>query len=115
MDGLEQDLDREGIRALVREVQALRAENARLRRRIGELEAQLAAAGKPTPRLDEPYSLQAEQQRQDQRQGRRRKQRSERRGRTPTQDKLDQADREELVLPEGCPIERCTAVRDRAV
>jgi hypothetical protein len=120
MDGSETDLGRDELLALVRElrteVRALRAENERWRRRTEELERQLAAAGKPTPRLDESYSLQAEQQREDQRRGRkRRKQQSDRRGRLPTQDKLDAAERAEIVLPDGFPIERCMLVRERPV
>jgi hypothetical protein len=120
MDGPEKDLDREELLALVRElraeVRALQVEVRALRDENQRLRAELAAAGRPTPRLEESCSLQAEERRAQQRQGRRRQtQHSERRGRTPTQDKLDQADRAELVWPEGCAIEHCTALRERAV
>jgi len=51
MDGIERELDREALIALVL---VLRAENAQLRRRIEKLEGK-----RPTKRLDESYSLQA--------------------------------------------------------
>ncbi|HUE86475.1 MAG TPA: hypothetical protein VMO26_10395 [Vicinamibacterales bacterium] len=61
MDGPEKEFDREELLALVRElrgeVQALRDENRRLR-------AELTASRKPTPRLEESYSLQAEERRE---------------------------------------------------
>jgi len=49
-----------------------------------------------------------------QRQGRGRKvQQSDRRGRTPMQDKPEPADRAEIILPEGCPIEVSTPLHER--
>jgi hypothetical protein len=114
MDGLERELDREALLARVRE---LRRENAALRRRVEELERQLAERPGATKRLSESYSLAAEEQRAAQRGGRKRKrkQHSARRGRRETQDKLDQAQRGEIVLPEGCRLARCTPLRERPV
>jgi hypothetical protein len=54
----DKELDRQKLMALVLE---LRAENARLRKRIEELEARF-----PTTRLDEFYSQQAEERRRAQ-------------------------------------------------
>lgn len=112
MDGIEKELDRDELIALVRElrveVRELRAENARLRK---ELEGRPG----PTQRLEQSYSLAAEERRAAERSGRRRKQQSGRRGRLPTQDKLDAAERAEVVLPEGCGIEQCSALRERPV
>lgn len=113
MEGIEKELDREALIALVRE---LRAENARLRRRIEQLE------GKgPTRRLKESYSLQAEEQRREQaadtsgRKKTRQRQKSARRGRRKTQEKLDAAERVCVVLPEGLTIGECFWVRERPV
>ncbi len=72
MDGIEQSLDREALVALVtslrrellslREVNgALTEANALLRRRVAELEGR---GGKPTTKLAEPYSLRAEERRE---------------------------------------------------
>jgi regulator of replication initiation timing len=72
MDGIEKELDRDGLISLVwelrREVaelraenQQLRVENEQLRQRIEELEE--GQAEWPTRRLGESYSLDAEEQR----------------------------------------------------
>ncbi|MBS1982924.1 MAG: transposase [Bdellovibrionales bacterium] len=101
------ELDRQQLVALVLE---LRAENARLRKRIEELEARSS-----TTRLEESYSLQAEEQRRGGPSQRRRRQKSPRRGRRPTQDKLDRAERRVIVLPEGRAADECELHRQRPV
>lgn len=70
-----------------------------------------------TERLDQAYSMQAEEQRQGQTAGskRRWKQKSSRRGRVTTQEKLDRADRTEIVLPEGFTVEECRLISRRHV
>jgi transposase len=129
MDGIEKELDRDGLISLVwelrREVAELRAENEQLRveneqlrQRIEELEE--GQAERPTRRLGESYSLDAEEQRRreaDEATGRQRKRRqnSPRRGRISSQQKIDQADRSELVLPDGFDIGQCTPLRERPV
>ena len=96
------------------ELERLRAENADVRRRNAELERRVSelerlikplggAAG--TERLDAAYSLRPEEQRQAAKAGG--KQRSARRGRMTTQEKLDRAERVEIVLPKGFAIEDC--------
>jgi hypothetical protein len=96
----------------------LEAENASLRRRLEELSRRVAelegiikrlGGEAPTERLDQPYSMKAEEQRQGEQNGstRRKKQQSERRGRVTTQEKLDRADRTQIVLPDGMAIKDC--------
>lgn len=120
MEGIERELDRESLIALVLEqreqLAELRAENARLRQRIEQLEGK-----RPTRRLEESYSLRAEEQRREQadsdgsKKKKRRRQKSARRGRRKTNEKLDQAERACVVLPEGLTIGECTWVRERPV
>lgn len=85
MEGIEKELDREGLIARVRQLREenarLRRENAQLRRRIEQLEG--AGASK---RPAESYSLRAEEQRREQASDaggkkKRRRQKSARRGR----------------------------------
>lgn len=75
-------------------------------RRIEELEKR-----NPTPRLDEAYSLKAEEKRQAEAQhgGKpgRRKQKSARRGRIRTAEKLARATVEEDIWPDGFPLDAC--------
>ncbi len=91
------ELDRDQLISLV--VQ-LREEVRHAHDRIAELEQQLGKQSSDT-RLKEEYSLKAEERRQNKQSGKRRKQNSERRGRRTTQEKLDAADRIQIVCPEG--------------
>ena len=63
--------------------------------------------------MDAAYSLRPEEQRQAAKAGG--KQRSARRGRMTTQEKLDRAERVEIVLPEGFAIEDCRLLYRRPV
>jgi transposase len=70
--------------------------------------------------MGESYSLDAEEQRRreaDEATGRQRKRRqnSPRRGRISSQQKIDQADRSEIVLPDGFDVGQCTPLRERPV
>jgi len=111
MDGIEAELDREELIALVVD---LRKVNASLQKRIEELEGK-----NPTQRLNESYSLRAEERRQELKQqktsGKKRKQNSERRGRRKTQEKIDEADRAEIVMPDGVDFDQCTFAYERPV
>ncbi len=114
---LEKDVERE---RLVAENSELRRQNEALSRRVGELEALLKKlGGSSTQRLDQAYSLKAEEQRQAvARAGgkkKRKKQKSRRRGRIATQEKLDRAERIEIVLPHGFAREDCELLRRRPV
>ena len=103
----------------------LRAEVLQLKARIVVLEHELAKKN-PTRRLDESYSMKADekrrQQEEEQKSGKPRphgshgdQQASERRGRKPSQEKIDQANVHELVLPEGFNRAQCTPSIDRPV
>ena len=89
-------------------IDELRREKDRLRQQLSDRDGQ-----HPTQRLDEEYSLEAE----DKRSGRkgRRKQKSSRRGRRTTEEKLARADRHEDVYPEDVPPDDCTLHSSRVV
>ena len=87
------------IASLQRQLQAAQ-------QRIEQLEKQLGGAS--TTKLDEPFSMRAEEQRQEARgKKKRNQQRKGRRGRFKTKDKIAQAERTEPVFPEGVPPEAC--------
>src|SRR5947209_11753982 len=97
-----------------RELQAAKQRIADLEQRNAELEKQLAAAG--TAKLDEPFSMRAEEKRQQAR-GQKRRQRKDkgRRGRVRTADKLAQAERTEDVYPDGVAPSDCWLSHTRPV
>lgn len=78
-------------------------------RRIDELEQELGR--KPTQKLNEPFSVRAEEQRQDSRgktgKPRRNRNKKARRGRVTTAEKIAKASRTKAVWPEGVPREDC--------
>lgn len=109
----------EGLVRLVLELQSevasLRDENRRLKERIRELEGK-----NPTQRLDESYSVQAEQKRRQQSSDgktkkKKRRQESPRRGRHPSDGKADQAQQRRIVTPDGLDLRNCHFVRERVV
>jgi hypothetical protein len=84
------------------------------RRRIEELEQK--AGGSATPKVAEPFSVRAEEQRQEARGKKKRKRnRPLRRGRFSTADKLAQAQRTEQVFPAGVPQSDCKLSHSRPV
>lgn len=120
MDGtLETELSRGELLALLKkrdaEIALLKQQLAALQQQIDMLRLELDSlkGGKPTPRLDESYSLDAEEKRQAKKSNKKHKQKSPRRGRRKTQDKLDQAERTQIVLPEGCAFDECRLVQQR--
>jgi len=81
--------------------------------RIADLEKRL---GGSSAKVDEPYSLRAEENRQDARGKKKRKaQRSGRRGRLTTADKIANAERSEDVLPDGLTKNECQLSHTRPV
>lgn len=115
MDGpFEKELDGDELIALVgvlgRELAAARGENTRLRKRIEEINGR-----SPATRLDESYSLQAEERRREKRHKQKCRQKSSQRRRRKTQNKLDQAQRTEVVCPEGFSVDECELHRERPV
>jgi hypothetical protein len=100
--------------ALQRQLTATQQLLETAQQRIVELEKQTGPA--TTAKVPEPFSLRAEEQRQEQRGvKKRKKQRSGRRGRRRGQDKIAQAERTEAVFPEGVPPEQCRLSHTRPV
>ena len=85
---------------LVDLVVTLGGELQQAKRRIEELEKKLG--GSPTVKFDEPFSLRAEEQRQEKR-GKKPKKKPQplRRGRITTAEKIARAERTEKVFPAG--------------
>jgi transposase len=82
--------------------------------RIAELEKQLPNA--PTAKLDQPYSLKAEEQRQQQRgRNQRRRKQKNRPGRITTAQKIAQAERTEQVFPGDVPPSACHLSHTRPI
>jgi len=109
--GLDRLIDVIGM--LQRQLEAARQELEAAKQRIEELEKNAAnptppAAGSPG-KVEQPFSMRAEEKRQRQRgKGDKHKlSRNGRRGRLSTADKLKRAERTEPVYPEGVPHEEC--------
>lgn len=118
----DKDVERDRLAAensgLSRRIEELSDENEALRQRNQQLEELLKRLGAgPTERLEQAYSVKAEEQRQAKANGRkqRKKQKSPRRGRVSTEEKLQRADRIEIVIPPGCSREECQLHRKRPV
>ena len=94
------------VKRLIELVVTLQRELHAAKRRIEQLERQQGVA--PTAKVSEPFSLRAEEQRQEARgkKGRKRRRRS-RGGRTSTAEKVAQAGRREKVFPAGVPKADC--------
>ncbi|MCH7688116.1 MAG: transposase [Planctomycetes bacterium] len=87
------------IVTLQRQLQAAKQRNKELEQKLG---------GSPTTKIDEPFSVRAEERRQEARGNKRRKRnRPARRGRITTADKIAQAERFEKVFPPDVPQEDC--------
>lgn len=98
---------------LVELVVKLQRELQAARRRIEELEKK--SGGSATVKVEEPFSLRAEEQRQQARGKRKPKQKRRRRGRISTADKIAQAQRTEKVLPVGVAQSDCKLSHTRPV
>jgi transposase len=97
-----------------RQLHAMQQQLDAAQQRIEELEKKLGGAA--TTKLDEPFSLRAEEQRQETRGQKKRKQKRQgRRGRFRTSDKIAQAERTEPVFPEGVPPAGCQLSHVRPV
>jgi len=103
------------IGMLQRELQGAKQRNTELEQRIAELEKQLAGAGGPA-KVDQPFSMRAEEKRQEARGKKRRKRKDKgRRGRVCTADKVAQAQRIEDVYPDDIPHSDCWLSHTRPV
>jgi transposase len=95
------------IVTLQRELQAARL-------RIEELEKQ--SGGSATAKVDQPYSMKAEEKRQETRGKKKRQPKPKvRRGRLATKDKLKLAERTVKIFPEGVPPQECKLSHTRPV
>jgi hypothetical protein len=87
-----------------------------LQQRIAELEKKLAATSSPTTKVDEPYSMKAEEKRQQARHPKKRKPKKHRkRGRIATEEKVERAERTEDIFPEGLGENDCKLSHTRPV
>lgn len=97
-----------------RQLQATQQQLQAANQRIEELEKKLG--GSTTAKVEEPFSLRAEEQRQAARGNKKHKsKRKGRRGRFNTKDKIAQAERTETVFPEGVAPETCQLSHVRPV
>jgi transposase len=98
-----------------RQLEAALRELKAAQQRIEELEKK--AGGAATAKVDEPFSMRAEEKRQQARQqkNKRKLSRQGRRGRLTTADKLKLAERTEQVFPDGVPQQDCQLSHTRPV
>ncbi len=97
-----------------RELQAAKQELKQAKQRISELERRLG--DRPTQKVSRPFSVRAEEQRQEARGKKRRKRkRRSRGGRMTTAEKIAQAVRTEKVFPAGVPQADCWLSHTRPV
>ena len=88
-------------------IDALEKENAQLKKQLADT----------TPKVDEPYSLRAEEQRQQQR-GKRKKRKEtkkQRRGRIANEEKIKRAEKTADVYPQGVAVDQCRLSHVRVV
>ncbi len=102
------------IETLQRRLQSAQRDLDAAQRRVAELEKKLGGAA--TTKVDEPFSMRAEEQRQEAR-GKRRQQRKrpKRRGRVTTAQKIGLAERTEKVFPVGIAHGDCHLSHTRPV
>jgi transposase len=102
--------------SLQRQLESAKRQLESAKQRIDELETK---GGGPTPpastKVDEPFSMRAEEKRQQARHQKNRRQRHRRRGRLTTADKLKLAERTEKCFPEGVPEQDCRLSHTRPV
>ncbi len=100
--------------AVQQQLQATQQQLEAAKQLIEELKKQLGGAG--TTKLDEPFSVRAEEKRQEARGKKKRKKKQKgRRGRFKTSDKIAQAERTEPVFPEGVAPGACQLAHTRPV
>jgi transposase len=117
IEQLKQDV-REGRIGVDRLIDVIEMQQRQLQaalRRIEELEKK--AGGSATTKVDEPFSMRAEEKRQQARRKNKKLKLSKkgRRGRLTTADKLKLAERTEKVFPEGVPEQDCHLSHTRPV
>jgi hypothetical protein len=117
IEQLKQDVreGRIGVDRLIDVIEMLQRQLQAALRRIEELEKK--AGGSATTKVDEPFSMRAEEKRQQARRKNKKLKLSKkgRRGRLTTADKLKLAERTEKVFPEGVPEQDCHLSHTRPV
>lgn len=103
------------LKAKEKTVNQLVGQLEKANRRIAELEKELGKS--PTTKLDEPFSVEAEEQRQTKRGKRKKplKKSKRRKGRLTSADKVAKAERTEPVYPEGVPKKDCWLSHTRPI
>jgi hypothetical protein len=97
-----------------RQLLALQQQLQAAQQRIAELEKKQGLPP-PSAKLDKPFSMRAEEQRQQARSKKSKRQRKGRQGRLCTRDKIALAQRREPVYPEGCAVSECSLSHVRPV
>ena len=102
------------IQAMQQQLEGTQQQLEAAKQLIEELKKQLGGAG--TTKLDEPFSVRAEEKRQEARGKKKRKKKQKgRRGRFKTSDKIAQAERTEPVFPDGVGPDACQLAHTRPV
>jgi transposase len=102
------------LQAMQQQFQATQQQLQAAKQLIEELKKKLGGAA--TTKLDEPFSVRAEEKRQEARgKEKRKKKQKGRRGRFKTSDKIAQAERTEPVFPEGVAPDACQLSHTRPV
>jgi hypothetical protein len=94
------------LQATQQQLQATQQQLQAAQQRIDELEKKLGLPP-PSAKLDQPYSMRAEEQRQQARGNKPKRKHKGRLGRLRTKDKIALAERRESVFPEGVPAAEC--------
>ena len=102
--------------ALQRQLEAAVRERNAAQQRIEELEKQVGGGpATGTAHVDAPFSLRAEEKRQEKKQKKHHRSPKARRGRLRTADKVQRAERTEKLFPEGVPPQDCQLSHTRPV
>jgi transposase len=104
------------LHSLQQRVEALEKENAELKLANAELKKQLSGSATPA-KVDEPFSVRAEEQRQEARgkKSKRKESKKQRRGRRANEAKIKRAEKTEDVHPLNVPPDRCRLSHVRVV
>jgi transposase len=105
------------VTTLQRQLESAQRQLTAAQQRIEELEKQAGGPAAPAPaKVEEPFSMRAEEKRQQARDKKKRKAaRKRRRGRLSSADKIKLAERTETVFPEGVPPGDCQLSHTRPV
>jgi transposase len=102
------------LQAAQQQIQVTQQQLQAAQQRIEELEKK--CGGSPTAKIDEPFSVRAEEKRQEARSKKKGKRKKKgRRGRLTTQEKIARAERTEPIYPEGVAQEACQLSHVRPV